>query len=168
MAPFLQYDPSVVASIALAPSKSSKGDDMDRIVPMSSDDVSNVLPPEDLDPFHWTFDSNLSSVDAKLEKQLRSIRIVRGLRQDVLWYSSLSFFCKSSTVLSLSLILQRCVGVVDPRAKEDYCVKHWWRFQRPIVAVLQAEACFLKQGNQKREENNDVSDQTLIEAVSTM
>ena len=79
MAPFLQYDPSVVASIALAPSKSSKGDDMDCIVPMSSDDVSNVLPPEDLDPFHWTFDSNLSSVDAKLEKQLRSIRIVRGL-----------------------------------------------------------------------------------------
>ena len=52
MAPFLQYDPSVVASIALAPSKSSKGDDMNRIVPMSSDDVSNVLPPEDLDPFH--------------------------------------------------------------------------------------------------------------------
>ena len=50
MAPFLQYDPSVVASIALAPSKSSKGDDMDRIVPMSN--VSNVLPPEDLDPFH--------------------------------------------------------------------------------------------------------------------
>ena len=59
-------------------------------------------------------------------------------------------------------------GLLDPRAKEDYCVKHWWRFQRPIVAVLQAEACFLKQGNQKREENNDVSDQTLIEAVSTM
>ena len=79
MAPFLQYDPSVVASIALAPSKSSKGDDMDLIVPMSSDDVSNVLPPEDLDPFHWTFDSNLSSVDAKLEEHLRSIRIVWGL-----------------------------------------------------------------------------------------